>query len=78
MQVPAEFLAEQRFLNRQYPRLRICFTGHTHEQAAMEIADLTEELLMGLPPRRLPPKSVPPLRRAEVRARMGLEPLAAG
>jgi len=47
------------------------------EQTAMEIADLTEELLMGLPPRRQPPKTVPPLRRPEVRARMGLEPLAA-
>ena len=47
------------------------------EQAAMEIADLTEELLMGLPPRRQPPKTVPPLRRPEVRARMGLEPLGA-
>ena len=48
------------------------------EQTAMEIADLTEELLMGLPPRRQPPKTVPPLRRPDVRARMGLEPLAAG
>ena len=46
------------------------------EQAAMEIADLTEELLMGLPPRRQPPKTVPPLRRPEVRTRMGLEPFA--
>jgi hypothetical protein len=48
------------------------------EQVALEIADLTEELLMGLPPRRQPPKSVPPLRRPEVRARMGLAPLATG
>ena len=47
------------------------------EQAALAIADLTEDLLMGLPPRRQPPKTVPPLRRPEVRARMGLEPLAA-
>ena len=37
MQLPGEFVAEHRFLNRQFPRLRICFTGHTHEQAAMEI-----------------------------------------
>jgi len=48
------------------------------EEAALAIADLTEDLLMGLPPRRQPPKTVPPLRRPEVRARMGLEPLAAG
>jgi hypothetical protein len=48
------------------------------EQAALEIADLTEDLLMGLPPRRQPPKTVPPLRRPEVRARMGLEPLTTG
>lgn len=44
------------------------------ERAVLEIADITEELLTGLPPRRQPPKSVPPLRRPEVRARMGLEP----
>ena len=48
------------------------------EQTAREIADLTEELLLGLPPRRQPPKSVPPLRSPEVRARMGLEPLTTG
>jgi hypothetical protein len=48
------------------------------DQTALAIADLTEELLMGLPPRRQPPTTVPPLRRPEVRARMGLEPLATG
>ena len=48
------------------------------ERTALAIADLTEDLLSGLPPRRQPPKSVPPLRRPEVRARMGLEPLATG
>ena len=46
------------------------------ERAALEIADITEDLLLGLPPRRQPPKSLPPLRRPEVRARMGLEPLS--
>lgn len=45
------------------------------ERAVLEIADITEELLTGLPARKQPPKSVPPLRRPEVRARMGLEPL---
>jgi len=44
---------------------------------SLEIADLTEALLARLPERRQPPKSLPPLRRPEVRARMGLEPLSA-
>jgi len=43
--------------------------------AALEVADITEHLLEGLPARRQPPKTVPPLRRPEVRRRMGLEPL---
>ena len=46
------------------------------EETALAIADLTEDLLMGLPARRQPPKTVPPLRRPEVRSRLGLEPLA--
>ena len=46
------------------------------EIAAMQIADITEELLFGLPPRRQPPKTLPPLRRPEVRARLGLDPVA--
>lgn len=50
-------------------------TTAAFEQAVLEITDITEDLLMGLPPRRQPPKTVPPLRRPEVRARMGLEPL---
>jgi hypothetical protein len=40
--------------------------------AALEVADITEHLLADLPPRRQPPKTVPPLRRPEVRERMGL------
>ena len=43
---------------------------------AHEIAHLTEHLLERLPARRRPPTTVPPLRRPEVRARMGLEPLS--
>jgi hypothetical protein len=42
------------------------------EQAAAEIAAVTERLLGVLPARRQPPKTVPPLRRPEVRARLGL------
>jgi len=45
--------------------------------AALQVADITEELLSELPARRQPPKTVPPLRRPEVRKRLGLEPLSA-
>jgi hypothetical protein len=45
------------------------------DAAALEIADIVEHVLAHVPPRRTPPKSVPPLRRAEVRARAGLAPL---
>jgi hypothetical protein len=44
--------------------------------AALDIADITEQLLAGLPARRQPPKTVPPLRRPEVRERLGLAPFA--
>jgi hypothetical protein len=43
------------------------------EAAALEIAAITAGLLEGLP-RRQPPKTVPPLRRPEVRERLGLAP----
>lgn len=42
------------------------------ETAVAEVTATTERLLAGLQPRRQPPKSVPPLRRPEVRARLGL------
>jgi hypothetical protein len=42
--------------------------------AALEVADITEALLAQLPARRQPPKTVPPLRRPEVRERLGLAP----
>ncbi len=44
------------------------------ELAAMEVAAVTQAVLADVPKRRQPPKSVPPLRRPEVRARLGLEP----
>ena len=44
--------------------------------AALEVADITERLLAGLPARRQPPKSLPPLRRPEIRARLGLAPFS--
>jgi hypothetical protein len=40
------------------------------EAAVAEIAEATTGLLATLPERKVPPKSVPPLRRPEVRARM--------
>ena len=45
--------------------------------AADAIAAITEQLLSGLPARRQPPPTVPPLRRPEVRKRLGLEPFPA-
>ncbi|MFC0629073.1 DUF2277 domain-containing protein [Kribbella deserti] len=42
------------------------------ERAAAEIAKITAALLAELPERRVPPQTVPPLRRPEVRARLGL------
>ena len=47
------------------------------EQAATDVAAITARVLAQVPARRQPPRSVPPLRRPEVRARLGLEPLDA-
>jgi hypothetical protein len=61
---------------RQYVRK---VSGITHpsaanadpfEAAVAEVTDTTLRLLRALPPRRQPPKSVPPLRRPEVVARL--------
>jgi len=43
------------------------------EAAVAEVAASTRRLLDELPQRRQPPKTVPPLRRPEVRARLGLQ-----
>ena len=54
-------------------------SGATHDEMhaiSHQIADLVEGLLAHVPARRTPPKSLPPLRRPEVRARLGLEPFA--
>ncbi len=54
-------------------------TGDAAERCdavAVEITALIEGLLEALPPRRQPPKTIPPLRRPEVRARMGLAPIS--
>ena len=45
------------------------------EDAAMEVADVTARMSSEISDRRQPPNSVPPLRRPEVRARLGLAPV---
>ena len=45
-------------------------TEEAFERAVAVISRVTAEVLKDLPPRRQPPKTVPPLRRPEVRARM--------
>jgi hypothetical protein len=46
------------------------------DAAALDIAAITERVLARVPARRQPPPTLPPLRRPEVRARLGLAPLA--
>lgn len=45
-------------------------TEPAFEQAVAEVAGATARLIERLPDRRQPPKTVPPLRRPEVRARL--------
>ena len=47
------------------------------DAAALEVAGITERVLSGLPPLRQPPPTLPPLRRPEVRERLGLAPFPA-
>lgn len=47
-------------------------TREPFEAAVAQVAAATADLLGSLPPRRQPPATVPPLRRPEVRARLGL------
>src|SRR3954467_14777464 len=44
---------------------------------ALEVADVTDRALQLVPDRRQPPPTLPPLRRPEVRKRMGLAPFTA-
>jgi len=50
--------------------------AHEMEHAALDIAAITERLLAQVPARRQPPKADPPLRRPEVRKRLGLAPFS--
>jgi hypothetical protein len=73
---PAATAEEIAAAARQYVRK---VSGITHpsaanadafEAAVAEVTETTTRLLGQLPPRRQPPKTVPPLRRPEVMARM--------
>jgi hypothetical protein len=46
--------------------------AEAYAAAVAEITHVTSHLLAAMPPRRQPPATVPPLRRPEVRARLGL------
>jgi hypothetical protein len=50
-------------------------TADAFEAAVAEVAEVSERILELVPERRQPPKSLPPLRRPEVRERMGLPAL---
>lgn len=48
-------------------------TADAVDEAVRRIADATAALLERLPPRRQPPPTLPPLRRPDVQARLGLD-----
>jgi hypothetical protein len=74
--VPAATPQEIEAAARQYVRKVSGITRPTEanadafETAVAEVTASTARLLADLPPRRQPPKSVPPLRRPEVVARI--------
>lgn len=73
---PAATDEEMEAAARQYIRKVSGITRPTaanadaFEAAVAEVTATTQRLLSSLPPRRQPPKTVPPLRRPEVRARI--------
>ncbi|CAN3128409.1 DUF2277 domain-containing protein [Mycobacterium sp. smrl_JER01] len=75
---PAATADEIEAAARQYVRKVSGITRPTSsniaafETAVAEVTASTRRLLDGLPPRKQPPKTVPPLRRPEVRARLNL------
>jgi hypothetical protein len=76
LQPPAS-AAEIEAAARQYVRKVSGVSRSTPEveSAVREVAATTERLLAALPARRQPPPTVPPMRRPEVRERLGLRPL---
>ncbi|MET0899311.1 MAG: DUF2277 domain-containing protein [Mycobacterium sp.] len=75
---PAATPQEVEAAARQYVRKVSGITRPTaanseaFEAAVAEVTASTARLLNSLPPRRQPPKTVPPLRRPEVQARIAL------
>lgn len=75
---PAATPQEVEAAARQYVRKVSGITRPTaanseaFEAAVVEVTAITARLLSTLPPRRQPPKTVPPLRRPEVQARIAL------
>jgi len=73
---PAATPQEVEAAARQYVRKVSGITRPTEvnseafEAAVAEVTATTARLLSSLPPRRQPPKTVPPLRRPEVQARI--------
>ncbi|MDT5006526.1 MAG: hypothetical protein QOJ24_3702 [Mycobacterium sp.] len=81
---PAATSEEIEAASRQYIRKVSGVTRPTaanaeaFETAVAEVTAITTRLLASLPPRRQPPKTVPPLRRPEVRARIAARAAGAG
>ena len=73
---PADTAEEIAAAARQYVRKVSGITrpsaanADVFEAAVAEVTEATTRLLAALPPRRQPPKTVPPLRRPEVTARL--------
>lgn len=73
---PAATAEEIKAASRQYVRKVSGITrpseasADAFDTAVAEVAATTTRLLAALPPRRQPPRTVPPLRRPEVRARL--------
>jgi len=81
---PAATAEEIEAASRQYVRKVSGITRpsganvEVFEEAVAEVTAITTKLLDGLAPRRQPPKTIPPLRRPEVRARIEARAAGAG
>ncbi|OBG26450.1 DUF2277 domain-containing protein [Mycobacterium sp. 852002-51057_SCH5723018] len=69
---PEEIAAAARQYVRKVSGITRPTSAHSEafEAAVAEVTETTTRLLRALPPRRQPPKTVPPLRRPEVVARL--------
>jgi predicted phosphodiesterase len=47
METPWQFYEESKVIRHRHPEVRICFSGHTHEQQIMEITPDGEALIRG-------------------------------